>query len=96
MSDKIKVKAKELVIEYDDGQTVVINAGETGLLTEGKANVLKDEGRVTFVTQKGGKGATPKPDAEPAQDEGNADAGDDASEGDVGADAGAPAGNAAP
>jgi hypothetical protein len=49
---KVSVKALQGVVDYDDGAMVVLNAGDTGELTEAKALVLQESGKIKITTKK--------------------------------------------
>ena len=49
----MKIKALKTIIEFDGGQMVVINAGETGELSDDKAQMHIDAGAAAAA--KGGK-----------------------------------------
>lgn len=49
---KLKVKALQSVVDYDDGAMVVLNTGDSGELTEAKATELADAGKVKITSGK--------------------------------------------
>lgn len=73
----MKIKALKTIIEFDGGQMVVINAGETGELSDDKAQSHIDSGAAAAA--KGGK-AKAEADAPTADDAGAAAAADTAAD----------------
>ena len=66
----MKIKALKTIIEFDGGQMVVINAGETGELSDDKAQMHIDAGAAAAA--KGGKVKAEAADAAAAADAGAA------------------------
>ena len=73
----MKIKALKTIIEFDGGSMVVINAGDTGELSDGKAQMHIDAGAAAAA--KGGK-AKADADAPAADDAGAAAAADTAAD----------------
>lgn len=74
----MKIKALKTIIEFDGGQMVVINAGETGELSDDKAQSHIDSGAAAAA--KGGKAKADPADAAAADDAGAAAAADTAAD----------------
>lgn len=65
----MKIKALSTIIEFDEGQMVVINAGKTGELSDAKAEQHIAAGAAKAVSGGAAKAEAPASEAAPADDQ---------------------------